>query len=89
MANSKEKIEKLFETAGRWLYRNSIKVLLITSLVLSTGFFILMFASLNHLIRFGFFTGITILIALLADFLLLPAMMVLIKRRRQKVPQLI
>jgi predicted RND superfamily exporter protein len=57
------------------------RALLITSLVLSTGFFILMFASLNHLIRFGFFTGMTILIALLADFLLVPAMMVLIRRR--------
>jgi len=58
------------------------RALLITSLVLSTGFFILMFASLNHLIRFGFFTGIAILIALLADFLLVPAMMVLIRRKQ-------
>ncbi|MBW2408417.1 MAG: MMPL family transporter [Deltaproteobacteria bacterium] len=62
------------------------RALLITSLVLSTGFFILMFASLNHLIRFGFFTGIAILIALLADFLLMPAMMVVIRRNR-KAPQ--
>jgi predicted RND superfamily exporter protein len=59
------------------------RALLITSLVLCTGFFILMFASLKHLVRFGFFTGITILIALLADFLLVPAMMVLISRKRQ------
>ena len=53
------------------------RALLITSLVLCTGFFILMFASLNHLVNFGFFTGITILIALAADFFLLPAIMVL------------
>jgi predicted RND superfamily exporter protein len=53
------------------------RALLITSLVLCTGFFILMFASLNHLVNFGFFTGITILIALAADFLLLPALLVL------------
>jgi predicted RND superfamily exporter protein len=59
------------------------RALLITSLVLSTGFFILMLASLNHLIRFGFFTGIAILIALLADFLLVPAMMVLIRRNKK------
>ena len=52
------------------------RALLITSLVLCTGFFILMFASLNHLVNFGFFTGITILIALTADFFLLPAIMV-------------
>jgi predicted RND superfamily exporter protein len=53
------------------------RALLITSLVLSTGFFILMAASLNHLVNFGFFTGITILIALAADFFLMPAIMVL------------
>jgi len=52
------------------------RALLITSLVLCTGFFILMAASLNHLVNFGFFTGITILIALAADFLLLPVIMV-------------
>ena len=60
------------------------RALLITSLVLSTGFFILMAASLNHLIRFGFFTGIAILIALLADFFLMPAMMVLIRKKRKR-----
>jgi predicted RND superfamily exporter protein len=53
------------------------RALLITSLVLCTGFFILMFASLNHLVNFGFFTGITILIALVADFFLLPAILLL------------
>ena len=53
------------------------RALLITSLVLCTGFFILMFASLNHLVNFGFFTGITILIALAADFFLMPAIMVM------------
>ena len=59
------------------------RALLITSLVLSTGFFILMLASLNHLIRFGLFTGIAILFALLADFLLVPAMLVLIRKKKK------
>jgi predicted RND superfamily exporter protein len=59
------------------------RALLITSLVLSTGFFILTIASLNHHIRLGFFTGITILIALAADFLLVPAMMVLVFRNKR------
>jgi len=53
------------------------RALLLTSLVLCTGVFILMFASLNHLVNFGFFTGITILIALAADFFLMPAIMML------------
>jgi hypothetical protein len=57
------------------------RALLITSLVLSTGFFILMTASLNHLVRFGLFTGITILFALVADFLLAPALMLVLKGR--------
>ena len=54
---------------------------MITSLVLCTGFFILMTASLNHLVRFGLFTGITILFALAADFLLVPALMMVLKGR--------
>jgi len=59
------------------------RALLITSLVLATGFFVLMFATLNHLVRFGFFTGMAILIALLADFLLAPALMLLVTRRNK------
>ena len=60
------------------------RALLITSLVLCTGFFILMFASLNHLVRFGFFTGVTIMIALLADFVLVPALMTIVHSRGKK-----
>ena len=52
------------------------RALLITSLVLCTGFFILMAATLHHLVNFGFFTGITILIALVADFVLMPVIMI-------------
>jgi predicted RND superfamily exporter protein len=61
------------------------RALLITSLVLCTGFFVLMLASLKHLVRFGFFTGITILIALLADFLLVPALLVVLKQHPKTV----
>ena len=60
------------------------RALLITTLVLCTGFFVLMLASLNHLVRFGFFTGITILIALLADFILVPALLTIIYSRNSK-----
>jgi predicted RND superfamily exporter protein len=63
------------------------RALLITSLVLGTGFFILMTASLNHLVRFGLFTGITILFALAADFLLAPALMVVLKERSYRTPE--
>ncbi|MCK5310756.1 MAG: MMPL family transporter [Desulfobacteraceae bacterium] len=60
------------------------KAMLITSLVLSTGFFVLVAASLNHVVRFGVFTGLTILVALLGDFLLAPALMVVINKKRNK-----
>ncbi len=52
------------------------RALLITSLVLCTGFFILTAATLHHLVNFGLFTGITILIALVADFVLMPVIMI-------------
>jgi len=51
------------------------RAILITSVVLSCGFFVLMTATLTHIVRFGFFTGLTILFALAADFLLAPALM--------------
>jgi predicted RND superfamily exporter protein len=58
------------------------RALVITSLVLATGFFILMFSSLKNLLNFGFFTGLTVLIALLADFVLAPALLIMINPRR-------
>jgi predicted RND superfamily exporter protein len=59
------------------------RALLITSLVLSTGFFILTCSSLKHLLNFGFFTGICVLIALIADFFLLPALLIMVNTRRR------
>lgn len=81
--------QKYYErtTSSREAVRETLlgtgRALLITSLVLCTGFFILMFASLNHLVNFGFFTGITILIALVADFFLLPAILLLMNPPRK------
>jgi predicted RND superfamily exporter protein len=51
--------------------------MLVTSVVLSIGFFVLMFASMNNVFYFGMLTGITIFLALLADFLLAPALLTL------------
>jgi predicted RND superfamily exporter protein len=56
------------------------RAMLITSLVLSMGFFVLILASLKNFNIFGFFTGMTILFALLADFVLAPALMILVTR---------
>ncbi len=58
------------------------KAMLITSLVLSTGFFVLLAATLSHVHSFGIFTGLTILVALLGDFLLAPALMAIVYKKK-------
>lgn len=51
------------------------RAIFITSIVLSSGFFIFMFASMTNLYNFGFITGVIILFAMLADLLLVGAML--------------
>jgi predicted RND superfamily exporter protein len=62
-----EAVRRTLHTAGR--------AMLVTTVVLSLGFFVLMLASMNNVFYFGMLTGITILLALLADFLIAPALM--------------
>lgn len=52
------------------------RAMLVTSCVLSIGFFIFMFASMNNLFNFGLLTGFTIITALLADYFISPALLV-------------
>jgi predicted RND superfamily exporter protein len=66
----KESVRKTLHTAGR--------AMLVTTIILSVGFFLFMFASMQNIIRFGLLTGVTVLLALMADFFTVPAMMVLI-----------
>ena len=65
-----ESVRKTLHTAGR--------AMLVTSIILSVGFFLFMFASMQNIIRFGLLTGVTVLLALIADFFTVPAIMVLI-----------
>ncbi len=60
------------------------RAMLLTSIVLSLGFFVYIFATLNHFIRFGILTGTTILVAFAADVLLAPALVSLISRDTQQ-----
>ncbi len=53
------------------------QALLFTSLVLSVGFAVFAFATLKVLVAFGLLTGLTILVAFLADLTLAPALMAL------------
>ena len=56
------------------------RAMLVTSCVLSIGFFIFMFATMVNLIHFGFLTGLAIVLALLADYFISPALMVVVNR---------
>jgi predicted RND superfamily exporter protein len=56
------------------------QAILFTTLVLSAGFFVYYFATMVVLHNFGLLTAMTIIVALLADVLLAPALMVLVSR---------
>ena len=68
----REAVRRTMLTAGR--------AMLFTTLVLVTGFWLFMLATLNNVFFFGLLTGTTLILALLADFLLAPAMLELITR---------
>jgi predicted RND superfamily exporter protein len=53
------------------------QAMVVTTIVLSSGFFIYMFATMKNLFYFGLITGITIITALLADLVVTPALMAL------------
>jgi predicted RND superfamily exporter protein len=71
--DTRRAVIETLDTAGR--------AMLITSLVLSAGFFTFMFADLNNLFYFGLMTGSVILLALAADFFVAPALVVLFYRK--------
>ena len=73
-------VRETFSTTGQ--------AMLFTSLVLASGFFIYAFADLANLVRFGWLTGFTIVVAFLADLLLSPALVTLaMGRRRAAAPE--
>lgn len=57
------------------------RAMLATTVVLSLGFFIFMFASMNNLYNFGLLTGLTLILALMADFILAPALFTIIAEK--------
>lgn len=70
--DARQAVQETFLTTGR--------ALLITALVLAANFFVLLFARFTSTHKFGFFSGLVILFALLADFIIAPALMVLAVR---------
>jgi predicted RND superfamily exporter protein len=75
--DSRQAIHNTLQTAGR--------ALLFTTLVLSTGFFIFAFASMSNIANFGILTGLALIVALLADFFLAPALMQIIHAKRSSI----
>ena len=73
--SAKAAVRRTLHTSGR--------AMLVTSIVLSIGFFVYTFAFMENLVRFGFLTGLTILLALVADFFSVPALMTLIHSRSE------
>ncbi len=71
-SDAADAVQKTLHSTGR--------AMLITCCVLTTGFFMFMLSSMNHLKDFGFLTGLTIILALVADFFATPALMTLIHR---------
>ncbi len=63
----KEAVRKTLFTTGRAMF--------VTTVVLATGFFLYLGADMSNLRNFGLLTGFTIIMALLADFFLAPALM--------------
>jgi predicted RND superfamily exporter protein len=72
-ASVKRAIEETMLSTGR--------AMVSTTIVLALGFYIYMFASMSNLINFGILTGTAIVVALIADILLAPAILKLINKK--------
>ncbi len=58
------------------------KAMLVTTCVLSIGFFAFMISEMKNLTNFGFLTGITIVTALLSDFFIAPSLMIIANKKK-------
>jgi predicted RND superfamily exporter protein len=59
------------------------RAIFITSIVLSSGFFVFMFASMTNLYNFGLITGVVVLMAMVSDLVLVGAMMKLVIKPKE------
>ncbi len=64
--NTRSSVRRTLETTG--------VAMLVTSIVLTSGFFTYLFAEMNNLFWFGLLTGMSILLAFLADIVVSPAL---------------
>jgi len=72
------------EVSVRNTLQTTGRAMLVTSTVLSVGFFVYMISPMNNLFNFGLLTGLAIVTALLADYFLAPALVMVIESRRKR-----
>ena len=63
------------EEAIRMSFRSTGRALAVTTVALSIGFFLFAFATMQSVLLFGLLTGFTIVLALAADFIVMPAIL--------------
>jgi len=71
------------EMSIRLTLRTTGRAILFTSIILTLGFIILILASMQNIINFGMILSIIIIMALLADIILAPALMVLYYKKQK------
>jgi len=64
------------------------RAILITSIILASAYFAGLLCVMKNIGRFGFYTALVIAVALVADFVVTPALMVLVSGKRKTVPDL-
>lgn len=73
------------EAAIKQSFRSTGRALVVTTVALSMGFFLFAFATMQSVMLFGLLTGCTIVLALVADFIVMPAILVWIIPDRNSV----
>ncbi len=74
------------DEAIRLTLHSTGRAIFITSIVLSSGFFVFMFASMTNLFNFGLITGVTVLMAMLTNLFLTGSLMkIFVKKQETKV----
>ena len=71
------------DEAIRLTLHSSGRAIFITSVVLSSGFLVFMFASMTNLFNFGLITGVTVIVAMVTNLTLTGALMKLVIKREE------
>ena len=77
---ARRELKKSPQDAVRYAFATVARAIIVTTIILSAGFTILIFSSFGFNSDMGKLTAITIVVALLLDLLLLPALLLLIDR---------